>query len=90
MHASARVERAAAATMNDPRWAAVRARDPAADGSFYYSVATTGVYCRPSCASRAARPENVRFHASREDAQQAGFRPCKRCRPDRLEPAEVT
>jgi AraC family transcriptional regulator of adaptative response/methylated-DNA-[protein]-cysteine methyltransferase len=82
MNAPSRIEQAAAATMSDPRWTAVRARDPAADGAFYYSVATTGVYCRPSCASRAARPENVRFHATRADAEQAGFRPCKRCRPD--------
>src|SRR6266446_5470808 len=52
------------------------------DGKFYYSVATTGVYCRPSCAARLPRPENVRFHASRKDAEIAGFRPCKRCKPD--------
>ncbi len=50
----------AAATMADPRWAAVIARDPAADGGFVYSVRTTGVYCRPSCAARQARPEHVR------------------------------
>ena len=73
---------AAAATERDPRWTAVLARDPKADGSFWYSVQTTGVYCRPSCAARRARPENVRFHASREAAEQAGFRPCKRCTPD--------
>jgi AraC family transcriptional regulator, regulatory protein of adaptative response / methylated-DNA-[protein]-cysteine methyltransferase len=66
----------------DPRWTAVLARDAGADGRFWYSVKTTGVYCRPSCAARRARPENVRFHASREDAERAGFRPCKRCRPD--------
>lgn len=72
----------AAATENDSRWASVVARDPKADGKFYYSVATTGVYCRPSCAARLARPENVRFHETREDARKAGFRPCKRCRPD--------
>lgn len=65
----------------DPRWSAIVARDPAADGKFFYSVRTTGVYCRPSCASRRANPENVEFHASREDAERAGFRPCKRCRP---------
>ena len=67
----------------DPRWATVIARDAAADGQFVYSVRTTGVYCRPSCASRRARPENVQFHATREAAERAGFRPCKRCRPDR-------
>lgn len=71
----------AAATIGDPRWAAVVARDPAADGRFFYSVKTTGVYCRPSCASRTARPENVEFHATAAAAERAGFRPCKRCRP---------
>ncbi|HEX2139641.1 MAG TPA: bifunctional DNA-binding transcriptional regulator/O6-methylguanine-DNA methyltransferase Ada [Woeseiaceae bacterium] len=71
-----------AATVEDPRWAAVVARSRDADGRFWYSVATTGVYCRPSCGARLARPENVRFHATREDAERAGFRPCKRCRPD--------
>ena len=75
--------RAAGTTESDPRWAAVTARSATADGSFFYSVRTTGVYCRPSCGSRRPRPENVRFHASREEAEQAGFRPCKRCRPDR-------
>ncbi len=69
-------------TQQDPRWAAVLARDPAADGAFLYSVRTTGVYCRPSCASRAANPRNVRFHADAEQAERAGFRPCRRCRPD--------
>jgi len=68
--------------LKDPRWAAVVARDPSADGKFFYSVKTTGVYCRPSCASRRARPENVAFHASRAAAERAGFRPCKRCKPD--------
>jgi AraC family transcriptional regulator, regulatory protein of adaptative response / methylated-DNA-[protein]-cysteine methyltransferase len=72
----------AAATVNDERWASVVARDPKADGKFYYSVATTGVYCRPSCGARLARAENVRFHDTREDAAKAGFRPCKRCKPD--------
>jgi AraC family transcriptional regulator of adaptative response/methylated-DNA-[protein]-cysteine methyltransferase len=82
MNASSRIAQSAAATVNDPRWVAVAARDPEADGAFYYSVRTTGVYCRPSCAARLARPENVRFHATREDAEKAGFRPCKRCKPD--------
>lgn len=70
------------ATERDPRWARVLARDAAADGSFVYSVATTGVFCKPSCASRRARPQNVRFHADAAAARAAGFRPCKRCRPD--------
>lgn len=72
----------AAETASDPRWAAVVARDPAADGTFFYSVKTTGVYCRPSCAARAANPENVAFHRTAADAERAGFRPCKRCKPD--------
>ncbi|MGH8519825.1 MAG: bifunctional DNA-binding transcriptional regulator/O6-methylguanine-DNA methyltransferase Ada [Panacagrimonas sp.] len=71
----------AARTLRDPRWARVRARDASADGQFWYSVRTTGVYCRPSCAARPARPENVDFHDSVEDAEAAGFRPCKRCKP---------
>lgn len=52
------------------------------DGKAFYSVRTTGVYCRPSCAAR-PKPENVAFHATREDAERAGFRPCRRCRPER-------
>jgi AraC family transcriptional regulator of adaptative response/methylated-DNA-[protein]-cysteine methyltransferase len=82
MNTSLNAKKLAAATVSDPRWAAVVARDPAADGKFFYSVKTTGVYCRPSCAARPARPENVRFHATCADAEQAGFRPCKRCKPD--------
>lgn len=82
MNISAKTAQTAAATANDPRWMAVVARDREADGSFYYSVETTGVYCRPSCAARLARPENVRFHATCEDAEKAGFRPCKRCKPN--------
>ncbi len=72
----------AATTLNDPRWASVIERDPQADGTFFYSVKTTGVYCRPSCAARLARPENVQFHASTAEAVRAGFRACKRCKPD--------
>jgi AraC family transcriptional regulator of adaptative response/methylated-DNA-[protein]-cysteine methyltransferase len=62
-------------------WDAVQRRDPAADGRFYYSVRSTGVYCRPSCPSRAAKRANVAFHASCQDAEAAGFRPCLRCAP---------
>ncbi|SPE40815.1 fused DNA-binding transcriptional dual regulator; O6-methylguanine-DNA methyltransferase [Candidatus Sulfopaludibacter sp. SbA3] len=76
--------------MNDvERWEAVQRREKAADGTFYYSVKSTGVYCRPSCAARAARRENVTFHATCEDAERAGFRPCKRCRPNETPLAEV-
>jgi AraC family transcriptional regulator of adaptative response/methylated-DNA-[protein]-cysteine methyltransferase len=71
-----------AAVLRDQRWPQIVAHDEQADGRFWYSVRSTGVYCRPSCAARPPRPENVAFHASREDAERAGFRPCKRCRPD--------
>ena len=67
---------------DEDRWAAVVRRDRRSDGTFYYSVRTTGVYCRPSCAARLARRENVRFHSTWGEAERAGFRPCKRCRPD--------
>jgi AraC family transcriptional regulator of adaptative response/methylated-DNA-[protein]-cysteine methyltransferase len=66
---------------DDERWAAVCERRQAADGLFYYSVRTTGVYCRPSCPSRTPRRANVAFHASPADAEAAGFRACLRCRP---------
>lgn len=78
----------AAAVLSDPRWAAVVARDPSADGQFYYSVKTTGVYCRPSCAARTAKPENVQFHLTAAEAEHAGFRPCKRCKPDQPSQSE--
>jgi AraC family transcriptional regulator of adaptative response/methylated-DNA-[protein]-cysteine methyltransferase len=69
---------------DDPRWARVVARDKTADGQFWYSVATTGIYCRPSCPSRTANPKNVRLHDSLDSARMTGFRPCKRCNPDGL------
>ena len=68
--------------VRDPRWAAVLSRDACADGRFVYSVASTGVYCRPNCAARTPHPRNVAFHDSAAAAEAAGFRPCKRCRPD--------
>jgi AraC family transcriptional regulator of adaptative response/methylated-DNA-[protein]-cysteine methyltransferase len=70
------------AAIDDPRWARVVARDRSADGVFWYSVMTTGVYCRPSCASRTANPKNVQLHDTLEAARATGFRPCKRCKPD--------
>ena len=70
---------------DEARWAAVLARDSAAEGAFLFSVRTTGVYCRPTCAARQPRRENVAFHATNAEAEAAGFRPCKRCRP--TEPA---
>ena len=63
--------RAAGAIEHDPRWTALTARSGAADGTFYYSVRTTGVYSRPSCGARQPRPENVRFHATREEEELA-------------------
>ena len=80
--AASAASQAAAATAADPRWARVMARDRAADGQFWYSVATTGVYCRPSCPSRRANPRNVTLHDTPAAARAAGFRPCKRCNPD--------
>ncbi|MUZ75828.1 bifunctional DNA-binding transcriptional regulator/O6-methylguanine-DNA methyltransferase Ada [Agrobacterium vitis] len=68
-------------TIDDPRWQRVLARDPAADGLFWYSVCTTGIYCRPSCPSRRADPRNVQFHDTLHSAQSTGFRACKRCNP---------
>ena len=70
--------------LTDPRWAAVVARDARADGRFYNAVASTGVYFRPSCIARLPRPENVSFHVTREAAEGAGYRPCKRCKPEQL------
>lgn len=67
---------------NEKKWQAVASRDPAADGHFFYSVRTTGVYCRPSCPARRPRRVNVAYHLTGEAASAAGFRPCKRCRPD--------
>ena len=67
---------------NDPRWARVIARDKTADGRFWYSVSTTGVYCRPSCPSRTANPGNVVLHDTLASARATGFRPCRRCNPD--------
>ncbi|PMS37808.1 bifunctional DNA-binding transcriptional regulator/O6-methylguanine-DNA methyltransferase Ada [Trinickia symbiotica] len=66
------------------RWDAVRTRDARAEGAFFYAVATTGVFCRPTCSSRLPRRENVAFFATADEARAAGFRECKRCRPDGL------
>src|SRR5262249_55824548 len=71
----------------DPRWASLVSRDRNADGTFFYSVTSTGVYCRPSCGARTPRPENVQFHNTTEEAEAAGYRPCKRCKPNQLSPA---
>lgn len=70
------------------RWDAVRRRDAGADGVFWYSVRSTGVFCRPSCGARPALRKNVAFHDSREEALRAGFRPCLRCKPEQPPLAE--
>jgi AraC family transcriptional regulator of adaptative response/methylated-DNA-[protein]-cysteine methyltransferase len=67
---------------DDQRWRAVAERDPAADGAYVYAVKTTGVYCRPVCAARLALRKNVRFFDSSRQAESAGYRPCRRCRPN--------
>ena len=66
---------------DDESWEAVMARDPNFDGKFVFAVATTGIYCRPSCAARRPRRENVTFFSRPEQAEKAGFRACLRCRP---------
>jgi AraC family transcriptional regulator, regulatory protein of adaptative response / methylated-DNA-[protein]-cysteine methyltransferase len=83
------IERLAAETTSDPRWPLLVARDKGSDGKFFYSVKTTGVYCRPSCAARLARPENVRFYTTTAAAEKAGFRACKRCKPAGLSLTEA-
>ncbi|HEV7307860.1 bifunctional DNA-binding transcriptional regulator/O6-methylguanine-DNA methyltransferase Ada [Ensifer sp.] len=67
---------------DDPRWTRVVTRDRSADGQFWYSVATTGIYCRPSCPSRTANPKNVALHDTIDSARATGFRPCRRCNPE--------
>ena len=76
------LERATPTVADDPRWARIVARDKTADNRFWYSVSTTGVYCRPSCPSRVANPKNVQLHDTLKSAKATGFRPCKRCNPD--------
>lgn len=75
-------------TSDSARYEAVRTRDARAEGQFFYSVATTGVYCRPTCAARLALRENLEFHRTADDAERAGFRACKRCRPRDLSQSE--
>ncbi len=82
MNARRQKEAQAAVTVGDDRWKRLLQRASSADGQFVYAVKTTGVYCRASCASRLPRPENVVFFASAGHARRAGFRACKRCKPD--------
>src|SRR5262252_1019043 len=85
---SARESSTAQDVSRDPRWDAVLARDSARDGEFVFAVSTTGVYCRPSCAARRPRRENVQFFEVPEAAEQAGFRSCRRCRPREIGAAD--
>ena len=76
-----RTNTGAVAMTDEEKWQAVAAKDPNADGKFFYSVKTTGIYCLPSCRSRSPLRKNVAFHDTAEAAEKAGFRACKRCRP---------
>ncbi|WP_460064789.1 bifunctional DNA-binding transcriptional regulator/O6-methylguanine-DNA methyltransferase Ada [Pseudomonas sp. S2_H08] len=74
-------------TEHDPRWAAVLARDPQADGQFVYAVKTTGIYCRPSSLARLPKPQNVEFFDTAQQAEAAGYRPSKRASKDQSDVA---
>lgn len=74
--------------LDEQRWQAVLARDPQADGQFVFAVLTTGIFCRPSCTARHALRQNVRFYSDVDSAAAAGFRPCKRCQPDKAHPQQ--
>lgn len=76
-------------TRQDIRWQSVASRDRGADGSFVYAVRTTGIYCRPSCPARRAKPQNICFFATPAEAEAAGFRPCLRCHPKGASPAQA-
>ncbi|PDO84064.1 bifunctional DNA-binding transcriptional regulator/O6-methylguanine-DNA methyltransferase Ada [Kosakonia sacchari] len=74
--------------LDEQRWQAVLARNAQADGQFVFAVLTTGIFCRPSCTARHALRQNVRFYPDAQSAQDAGFRPCKRCQPDKTHPQQ--
>ncbi|SCC63444.1 bifunctional DNA-binding transcriptional regulator/O6-methylguanine-DNA methyltransferase Ada [Kosakonia oryziphila] len=74
--------------LDEQRWQAVLARNPQADGQFVFAVLTTGIFCRPSCRARHALRQNVRFFPDANSAVAAGFRPCKRCQPDKAHPQQ--
>lgn len=74
--------------LDEQRWQAVLARNAQADGQFVFAVLTTGIFCRPSCTARQALRQNVRFYPDAQSAQDAGFRPCKRCQPDKTHPQQ--
>lgn len=78
-----------ATATDDARWAAVLRRDRAMDGTFVLAVKTTGIYCRPICSARQPLRKNVRFFADPAEAEAAGFRACKRCRPNAASPEQA-
>lgn len=69
-------------TMSDEQWLAIKNCDKDYDGKFFYTLKTTKIICRPSCAARTPNPKNVEIFYSIEDAKRCGYRPCQRCRPD--------
>lgn len=85
VHSGAFDIRALESMTDEEMWKAVLHNDASYDGVFFYGVKTTGIYCRPSCKSKAPKRENVCFFATSEEARKAGFRPCKRCRSDLLD-----
>src|SRR3974390_2155286 len=80
----ARTKTGSGESANDRYWEAVVGRDAKLDGEFFFAVSTTGVYCRPSCAARRPRRENVQFFTGPAPAEEAGYRACPRCRPQAL------
>ena len=75
--------------LEEKRWLSLAAKDKNADGQFFYAVVTTGIYCRPSCSSKMPNRENVQFYTTREEAERAGYRACKRCKPDGDAPSKI-
>lgn len=73
---------------DDGRWHAVSENNSSADGTFYYAVITTGIYCQPSCRSKLPNRSNVEYFISCDDAEAAGYRACKRCRPTAISKAK--
>ena len=86
--ASDTVRAAAGCALDDARWAAVAQRSAEADGLFVYGVRSTGIYCRPVCGARRPLRRNVAFFATAAEAAAAGFRACRRCRPDQNRDAD--
>ena len=81
---------AASTKDEDARWQAVQNRDRRADGAFFYAVSSTGIYCRPTCPAKRPQRPNVQFFRTARDAQHAGYRPCRRCKPDEVSSQQRT